>query len=523
MTEPDAAAKPERSLPRIRSYLAAVGVNYLTTLLGILASMALTRQAFQLLGADALGQWFMLLQALALLPLLDLGSQALCTREVAQARGAGEASGGLQRALARRNQMLVLWPVLGLASLAALKWAATRTQDQDLLAAVAVILAANALIYPLRYPIAVLQGLQDHARLGMLNVLAVVTGTGVGLWLLARGYQFSALAAAWTLQNLLGSVLALLRLGALEGRAWFLARRAAGAPGLGSDFWTRGLFVAGGGVINWVVNGSDVLFAGAFLGPDAAASLGTSSRLVGLMGLLGATMGQIGFTRLAQAHGRDPARGAWDEALHLGLLTTVVGGLGIALTVLATPTFMVVWLGAEGTTLHAGSLCVGLIGLNVLMRQVRLPFSFSLPATQRDRLSLLLVALEAAAYLVLVPLALARAEALWALPAAQLLLAVLMLANYVRLVRPRSSAAEWGGLVTLLFLLSLSGAGVAAGAVLSSTCTGAGAAWLFVYGPLLTGGHLVLSWLVLRSSAPGRRLLQELLGTRAARSPDRVA
>src|SRR5262249_25289514 len=156
----------------------------------------LTRQAFALLGPDALGRWFMLLQAMALLPLLDLGAQALCAREVATARGA-TAGGGLEAAHARRGQMLALWPALALASFVAWRWAAARTDDADLRAAIAWVLAANALLYPLRYPGAVLQGLQEQSFLGVANVAAALAGAAVGVGLLWRGHGFSALAAAW--------------------------------------------------------------------------------------------------------------------------------------------------------------------------------------------------------------------------------------------------------------------------------------------------------------------------------------
>lgn len=494
-----------------RAYATAVAVHYSGTLLSILASLLLTRQAYQQLGAERIGEWFMLLQLTGFLPLLELGAFALCAREVATGMGTGDRSRALGAARARRRQALLLWPAL-IACSAGVLLVVSRSRP-DLLPAFATILVANALAYPLRYAVSVLQGLQDLTFLGVATLASTLLGIAAGIGLLHLGWAIEALAASWAIQQLLGLAVSTLRVTVRHGPEWLVG----GPPGpRAPGFWSRGAAVSGSSLLHTLMNGSDALMVGSLLGSGSATALAATSRLPGIAGMLGSTMTQVAVPRVARAHGEDPREGASREALRLAFLAmSVTGALAVGIGAV-NGVFVSLWLREE---VYAGAAVSAAVLLHLVLRQGLTSLGVGLLGRAMDHISLATAALEVALFLALVPLALRWSGSVLALPLVQCLLGTGLLLLRLRLLTPEGG---WGPGASRLVLLSFSTAAMVSASVgLPGLVFSRGRGWgelaaLALLSCALVGVQVLLTRALLRSCPEGRSLLTDLGGLRTS-------
>ena len=137
------------------------------------------------LGAENYGLWLTATQLLAYLTLLDVGVLALLPRDAAYATGR---AGSIERAadlpdVVGRTGRIVLWQLPLLAATAWLAWFLVPASWQALQFPLGVLLATFVVTYPLRIFQATLQGLQDLAFLGGLQLAAWGIGTAVAVQL----------------------------------------------------------------------------------------------------------------------------------------------------------------------------------------------------------------------------------------------------------------------------------------------------------------------------------------------------
>lgn len=202
-------------MTRTRRFLGGVWFGYLNQVVVTIAGLWLTPFFLRNLGSHEYGLWFVGAQILGYLMLMDLGVTALLPRETAFATGRGGGSwqtAGELQGLVGRTTRIVLWqtPVVGL--VAAAIWLSFSAGWAELRIPIGVVMAAFVLLFPLRICQAVLQGLQDLAFLGRVQLASWLIGTVLSVALVRSGAGLYGLAIGWAATQLASAVLCAYRL-----------------------------------------------------------------------------------------------------------------------------------------------------------------------------------------------------------------------------------------------------------------------------------------------------------------------
>jgi O-antigen/teichoic acid export membrane protein len=236
------------------------------------------------IGQHDLGLWLLVNQILGYLMLLDFGVVALLPREAAYSTGrtlqGGDAS-DLARTIGRFRR-IVRWQVPLAALAAVIVWVALPVAWAPLRQPLLAVLAVFVLTFPLRIYHAALQGLQDLAFLGRVQLLAWAAGTGVTVLLVLHGGALNALVAGAIVTQLTTAVASGLRLRSAFPHGW------SSTPGpvpwseartlLGRSTW-----VSLSQLAQVFLNGTDVLLLGKMLGPAAVVPYSCTGKLVNVL------------------------------------------------------------------------------------------------------------------------------------------------------------------------------------------------------------------------------------------------
>jgi len=351
------SSAPAEGSFRTRRFLGGVGLTLLNQGLVLLVGLWFTRFALGTLGQHEYGLWLVALQIVGYLGLLDLGVVALLPRETAFAAGREKAGGGLAGVaalLGDASQLVLLQtPVLallavGAGALVAGRWA-------GLLPAVGLILAAYVVAFPLRIFGATLQGLQDLAFLGWVQLAAWGAGTATSIALLLTGHGLVSLAAGWIVTQLASPAAHWMRLrsrfaGAIPVRAPRLTWPAA------RGYLARSLWVSLSQITSLLINGADVLIIAALLGPARVVPYVLTGKLVAVAANLPYAIAHTAGPGLSEMRVRESRERLSDVTLALTQAVLLASGL-VAVVVLAlNQAFVRWWVGPEqfgGLTLSA--------------------------------------------------------------------------------------------------------------------------------------------------------------------------
>lgn len=373
---------------RTRRFLGGVGLTLLNQALALLVGLWFTRFALGRLGQHDYGLWLVGLQVVAYLSLLDLGVVALLPRETAFAAGRERSPGGLSgvAALLGDATQLVLWQTPVLALLAVGAGAAVAGRWADLLPAASLILAAYVLAFPLRIFGATLQGLQDLAFLGWVQMAAWAAGTATSVLMLLGGYGLYALAAGWIVQQLAPPAAHWLRLrarfrGALPARAPRLAWPAA------RSYLARSLWVSLSQVTALLLNGADVLIIAAMLGPARVVPYVLTGKLVAVASNLPFTFAHAAGPGLSEMRVRESRERLREVTTALTQAVLFASGL-VAVVVLALNAAFVRWW--VGPAQFGGGVLSALFVLLMVVRHWGTTLGYTAYSFGRERATALI-------------------------------------------------------------------------------------------------------------------------------------
>lgn len=334
-------------MTRTRRFLSGFAIGYAHMIAATIAGLWLTPFFLRHLGQSTYGLWLVGTQVIAYLLLMDLGIVALLPRETAYITGrTGRQDAPELKDLIEKTLTLACAQtpvVLGAAAVALWwlpdSWAALRMP-------LAFTLGLFVITFPLRVFPAALTGLQDLAFVGRIQFIAWLAGTLVNVMLVMQGLTLTALAAGWCVTQAMIIGCCALRLatafpGAMPRRLAFDQFRSA------QDYVVRSVWISVGQIAQVLLNGSDVMVIGAFLGPAAVVPYACTGKLVSVLANQPQGILQSAAPALSELRTSGDRARLFGVSAALAQATLAVSGL-IACGVLAVNGgFVAWWVGPE--------------------------------------------------------------------------------------------------------------------------------------------------------------------------------
>ncbi len=267
-------------MTRTYRFLGGLSLGYVSIALMTIVGLWLTPFLLTRIGTHEYGLWLITTQVLGYLALMDFGVVALAPREVAYSTGR-TLSGSADKVAETlgRFYAVVRWQVPLTAVVCLVAWWAISRRSEELQWPLALILAAFVVTFPLRLYQASLQGLQDLAFLGKVQLTAWIAGTALTIALVFGGAGLFALAAGWVVTQSAVVVACALRLRRRFVSAWRVESGHVGWPAA-RDLFKRSGWISFAQVGQVFLNGSDILVLGSILGPAATVPYACTAKLV---------------------------------------------------------------------------------------------------------------------------------------------------------------------------------------------------------------------------------------------------
>lgn len=269
-------------MSRSRRFLGGLGFAYLNQAAVMVAGLWLTRFYLRHLGQHDYGLWLAGTQLLTYLMLMDFGIVALLPREVAYATGRGGIGNPEIRPILGESARVVLLqtPVVALGAL--LLWLTIPTAWAPLRMPLFWVMLAFTATFPLRVFTATLEGLQDLAFLGSVQLAAWAANVLTAVLLIGYGFGLGSLAAGWLAYQAVTTASAFTRLrrrypDVLPARLPHLERTQV------FTFFRRGFWLSVAQIAQSLLSGTDLLILTAVMGPSVAVAYSVTGKLVNVL------------------------------------------------------------------------------------------------------------------------------------------------------------------------------------------------------------------------------------------------
>lgn len=369
-------------MSRTHRFLGGVSLGYVYLVLVTVVGLWLTPFLLHRIGQHDLGLWLLATQILGYLMLLDFGVVALLPREAAYATGralggqpgdVGETVGRFRR-IVRWQMPLVVLVALGV-------WVALPANWAELRGPLVGILATFVITFPLRIYHAALQGLQDHAYLGRVQLVAWTAGTAVTVALVVAGVGLVALVAGWAVTQLVSAAACGWRLRHYFKGAWLSTPPAVGWP-VARRLLSQSSWVSAAQVAQVFLNGTDVLIIGRILGPLAVVPYACTTKLVTVLANHPQLLMQTAAPALSELRAGGNRERLAEVCSALTRAMLILSG-GVACLVLAVNHIFVQWWVGPGQ--FAGSTLTALVVASLLLRHLNTTCVYALFAFGHER------------------------------------------------------------------------------------------------------------------------------------------
>jgi O-antigen/teichoic acid export membrane protein len=267
-------------MSRTARFLGGLGFGYLHLVAVTLVGLWLTPFLLRHIGQHDLGLWLIITQIVSFLGLLDLGVVTLLPRETAYVAGTRPAGERPQLAplLARVWRIVLLQvPVVVLAAIVAWRWVPTdwTTGRAPLL----LVIVAFVSLFPARVFNALLQGVQDLAFVGRVQLLTWAVSTVITVGLVLAGVGLYAVVLGWVFAQAASAAASALRARRLVPEAFRWTRLASGDREVAA-YLRRSAWIGVSQIAQVFLAGTDMLVIGRLLGPAAVVPYSCTTKLV---------------------------------------------------------------------------------------------------------------------------------------------------------------------------------------------------------------------------------------------------
>lgn len=357
-----------------RTHKAAVlaAFTYVQFALAIVTGIILVPLVLSHLGARTYGLWLTTGELVAYASMVELGVLGVMPWMLAEADGSRDRA-ALGRLVSNGLTVGCLVGV-GFAAIAVVLWSVlpsmlwlTSNDRASVSPALAVMVVAIALTYPLRVYRAVLSGLQDVVFTGALGIVEAAITAAVTITMLMKGYGVYALGCAAAASTVFGSVAATARVAYIAPDLVWQWQRPTAAE-------VRALFRNGIGVwfgmFGWQIIAASSSIVITYIGhPEWVPVYACTAKLSAMSMQLGWILPDSGLIGLAQLHGEHPGSRRLahriEALLRLHLLLAGAGACGV---LAFNPAFVTRWVGAAffaGSSLNA-LLAVGIVASSLV-------------------------------------------------------------------------------------------------------------------------------------------------------------
>jgi len=399
-------------MSRTGRFMGGVSLGYVNQAAVTIAGLWLTPFLLSRLGPSDYGLWLTASQLLTYLALLDLGVIALLPREVAYATGraGGIDQADLQHVIGRTVRLVCCQlPVVAIA--AGGLWALLPPEWNELSRPLAVILTAFVVTFPLRLFQALLQGLQDLAFVGGLQLAAWAGGTLLTVAMVLSGWGLEALAVGGVTTQVVS----------IAGCAWRVAVRfptalprgfsgvpwAAAAPHVRRAAW-----VSIGQVAQVLQYGSDLLIVAKVFGPATVVPYACTQKLVSVLANQPRILTEAAAPALSELRMGATRDKLFAVTSSLSLAMMLGSGAVCAVVLAINRGFVTWWVGADQ---YGGTLLTGLLLAAMLLRHWNTAIVYSLFSFGHER-RLSITTLADGIITIAVSLALVKAVGLLGVP-----------------------------------------------------------------------------------------------------------
>lgn len=334
-------------MTRMQRFLGGFTTGYAHMAVATAAGLWLTPFFLSRLGDTTYGLWLVGTQIIAYLLLMDLGIVALLPRETAYVTGrTGSSDAPELRALVEQTMALAFAqvPIVLAAAVAAVLW--LPDSWQPLRVPLAVVLGLFVATFPLRTLQAVLVGLQDLAFVARVQFGGWVAGTLLTVVLVANGFALSALACGWCATQLLIVVACA---GRLRNRfpAAMPRRLSLGATGSARSYIGRSFWVSVSQIAQVLLNGTDVIIIGAFLGPAAVVPYACTGKLIAVLANQPQAILQSAAPALSELRPSGDRGRMFQVSAALTQASLAISGLVACVVLAVNQGFVAWWVGPE--------------------------------------------------------------------------------------------------------------------------------------------------------------------------------
>ena len=393
-------------MSRTRRFLGGIALGHMHLALVTVVGLWMTPFLLHHLGEGSLGLWLIAQQLLGYLLLLDIGVSALLPRETAFATGR---AGGVTMArdlpnVVARARRAVMWqaPVVGVAAL--IVWAWMPEAWRPAAGPLACLLASFVLLFPARLYPAFLQGVQELAFLGRVQMASWAIATGVTIGLVLYGASLHALVAGWAAGQLFTAAAARLRIARLYAGAWPSWSAKATLSDVKS-YMSQAGWISVAQVSQVLLTGSDLLLVGTILGAGAVVQYACTTKLATVLSNHPQLIMQAATPALSELRAANQRERLLDASVALMLAMLTVSGLVACLILALNAAFVHWWVGPAQ---YGGHLLTLLAAIHLIARHLNVTFIYGLFCFGQERrisvTNLADGALSITAAIVLVPL-----------------------------------------------------------------------------------------------------------------------
>ena len=367
---------------RVHRLLGGLGLGYLHTVGALLIGLWLTPFLLRQLGSHDYGLWLLGTQVVFYLGLMDLGVVALVPREVASASGlpTGDREDAI-RALVGQTTRIVLWqvPAVALAG-GVLLWLFPQ-EWAPLRGPFAIVVLVFVLAFPFRILLAVLQGLQDLAYVGTVQLTSWAAGSAVTIAGVVADVGLFSLALGWVTTQAVSAAMAWARLvrvfpdvvpARLPSLTLTALRQQIG----------RGSWVGVSQIAQVLLSGTDLVIIGKLLGPEAVVPYACTGKLITMLANQPQMFMQLALPALSELRASAPRQRLFEVSQSMTTVMLLGSGAIVAVVFSINRPFVNWWVG-EGQ--FGGEVLTVVLLLGMVLRHVNQTATYALYCFGNER------------------------------------------------------------------------------------------------------------------------------------------